>query len=82
MGCVGDDGSHLLTNGQMGSHVTKCNVDNHLLHITYTTGVYAMYNTFVTRSAKRGLIAFPNCQVCLIITPHVFTLSPYYYTKP
>ena len=40
--------------------------------------------SYVTWSAKRGLIAFPNChsQVLLNITPQVFNLSPAYYTKP
>ena len=46
--CVGDDGSHLLTNGTNGFTFANqwTNVNYHLLHITYTTGVHAMYNTF------------------------------------
>ena len=35
---VGDNSSHLLFN--------DANVNYHLLHITYTTGVHTMYNIF------------------------------------
>jgi len=35
----------------------------------------------VTWCAKRGLIAFSNYQVGLIITPDRFNLSPSYYTN-
>jgi len=37
------------------------------------------YNTIVTSSAKSGLIAFPNSQLWLIISPQFFKLSPLYF---
>ena len=62
-----------------------CNVPNKArfnpteqMIVAYHTGttVYA----YVTRSAKRALIAFPIIHVWLIVTPNLLTLSPCNYT--
>jgi len=45
--------------------------------IKYICNIYVL---FVTQFAKRGLLAFPNNQLSLIITPDTFNVSLSYIT--
>ena len=41
-----------------------------------------MCTAYMTRSIKKSLIVFINCQICLIISPREFKLSPSFDSKP
>ena len=51
----------------------------HYFYVIYHGKIYSQYE-YVTRSAKRALIAFPIIHVWLIITPNLLKLSSCNYT--